>query len=85
MAPGDYMICAEPWPQGWVIWELAHMHVIEACLNHMPPGIRAAVYQRQEYLTERRLAFDSVGSGAGVQYSGLAAHLSMSVRRHRTA
>lgn len=35
-------------------------HVIEACLNHMPPGIRA-VYQRQEYLTERRQAFDQWG------------------------
>ena len=35
-------------------------HVIEACLNHVRKGIEG-VYQRQEYLTERRQAFDAWG------------------------
>lgn len=34
-------------------------HVIEACLNHVRKGIGAC--QRQEYLTERRQAFDAWG------------------------
>jgi integrase len=36
-------------------------HVIERCLNHTPQGI-IAVYQRQEYLQERRAAFVKLGS-----------------------
>lgn len=35
-------------------------HVIEACLNHVRKGIEG-VYQRQEYLTERRQAFEAWG------------------------
>jgi len=35
-------------------------HVIERCLNHIQQGI-VAVYQRQEYLTERQAAFDLWG------------------------
>jgi integrase len=44
-------------------------HVIEACLNHMPPGIRA-VYQRQEYLTERQQAFDQWGQALASRTQG---------------
>ena len=36
-------------------------HVIERCLNHTPQGI-IAVYQRQEYLQERKAAFVKLGS-----------------------
>lgn len=35
-------------------------HVIEACLNHVRKGIEG-VYQRQEYIIERRQAFDALG------------------------
>ena len=36
-------------------------HVIERCLNHVQQGI-VGVYQRQEYLKERRGAFDKWGA-----------------------
>ena len=36
-------------------------HVIERCLNHIQQGI-VGVYQRQEYLSERRSAFDRWGN-----------------------
>jgi len=36
-------------------------HVIERCLNHIQQGI-VGVYQRQEYLSERRSAFDLWGA-----------------------
>lgn len=36
-------------------------HVIERCLNHVQQGI-VGVYQRQEYLDERKSAFDMWGS-----------------------
>ena len=36
-------------------------HIIERCLNHVQQGI-VGVYQRQEYLAERRLAFEKMGS-----------------------
>lgn len=36
-------------------------HIIEKCLNHTPERI-VAVYQRQEYLIERRLAFELWGA-----------------------
>lgn len=35
-------------------------HVIERCLNHIQQGI-VGVYQRQEYLVERKAAFDAWG------------------------
>lgn len=35
-------------------------HVIERCLNHIQPGIMG-VYQRQEYLPERKAAFEAWG------------------------
>lgn len=36
-------------------------HIIERCLNHVPQGI-VGVYQRQEYLPERKLAYDKIGA-----------------------
>ncbi|HEY4370981.1 MAG TPA: tyrosine-type recombinase/integrase [Burkholderiales bacterium] len=36
-------------------------HIIERCLNHVQQGI-AGVYQRQEYLSERKQAFDVWGA-----------------------
>lgn len=36
-------------------------HIIEKCLNHTLGGI-LAVYQRQEYLPERKAAFETWGN-----------------------
>lgn len=56
-------------------------HIIDACQNHKPKGMRE-VYQRREYVAKRRHAFNLWGC-VGRQTSGFAAHSSMSERRHR--